>query len=136
MRAGGLEDASAAISTLLHPATDGSLIAGSSRQPVLTPEAEEPGVPSAIVRGAIRLVPSLADARVRSAWWGVRPMTPDERPVVGRLADGLSVATGHGSEGVILGAGTAQLLASQLLGHDPPFDPAPFDPRRFGTVAG
>ena len=136
VRADGLDDASAEISTLLHPATDGSLIAGSSRQPALTPEAEEPGVPSAIVRGAIRLVPSLADARVRSSWWGVRPMTPDERPVVGRLADGLSVATGHGSEGVILGAGTAQLLASQLLGHDPPFDPAPFDPRRFGTVAG
>ena len=34
-------DASAATSTLLHPATDGSLIAGSSRQPVLTPEAED-----------------------------------------------------------------------------------------------
>jgi D-hydroxyproline dehydrogenase subunit beta len=136
VRAGGLDDASAAISTLLHPATDGSLIAGSSRQPVLTPEAEEPGVPSAIVRGAIRLVPSLADASVRSSWWGIRPVTPDERPVVGRLVDGLSVATGHGSEGVILGAGTAQLLASQLLGHDPPFDPTPFDPRRFETVAG
>ena len=103
VRADALEDASAATSTLLHPATDGSLIAGSSRQPVLTPEAEEPGVPRAIVRGAIRLVPSLAEARVRSAWWGIRPMTPDERPVVVRLADGLSVATGHGSEGVILG---------------------------------
>jgi len=136
VRAGALEDAAAATSTLLHPATDGSLIAGSSRQPVLTPEAEEPGVPRAIVRGAIRLVPSLADARVRSAWWGVRPMTPDERPVVGRVADGLSVATGHGSEGVILGAGTGQLIAAQLLGLDPPFDPAPFDPRRFGTTAG
>jgi D-hydroxyproline dehydrogenase subunit beta len=112
------------------------LIAGSSRQPVLTPEAEEPSVPSAIVRGAIRLVPALADARVRSAWWGIRPMTPDERPVVGRLWDGLWVASGHGSEGVILGAGTAQLIASQLLGHDPPFDPTPFDPRRFGPLAG
>jgi glycine/D-amino acid oxidase-like deaminating enzyme len=134
--AGALEAAPAGISTLLHPATDGSLIAGSSRQPVLTPEAEEPGVPAAIVRGAIRLVPSLADARVRSAWWGIRPMTPDERPVVGRLADGLSAATGHGSEGVILGAGTGQLIASQVLDLDPPFDPGPFDPRRFGTAAG
>jgi glycine/D-amino acid oxidase-like deaminating enzyme len=133
---GRWEDGAVAISTLLHPATDGSLIAGSSRQSVITPEAEEPGVPRAIVRGAIRLVPSLADARVRSAWWGIRPMTPDERPVVGRLGAGLSVATGHGSEGVILGAGTGQLIASQLLGLDPPFDPAPFDARRFGTMAG
>ncbi|HEX6581567.1 MAG TPA: FAD-dependent oxidoreductase [Actinomycetota bacterium] len=73
---------------------------------------------------------------MRSGWWGIRPMTPDERPFVGRLADGLSVAAGHGSEGVILGAGTGQLIASMLLGHHAPFDAKPFDPGRLGTVAG
>jgi D-hydroxyproline dehydrogenase subunit beta len=136
VRAGSLEEVSAATSTLLHPATDGSLIAGSSRQPVITPEAEEPGVPARIVRGAIRMVPALADAEVRSAWWGIRPLTPDERPVVGRVRKGLSIAAGHGSEGVILGAGTGQLISAQLLGGDPPFDPEPFEPGRFPTVAG
>jgi D-hydroxyproline dehydrogenase subunit beta len=136
VRAGALEEVSAATSTLLHPATDGSLIAGSSRQPVITPEAEEPGVPARIVRGAIRMVPALADAEVRSAWWGIRPLTPDERPVVGRVAEGLSIAAGHGSEGVILGAGTGQLVAAKLLGFDAPFDPEPFDPGRFPTAAG
>ncbi len=134
--ADSLEEVSAATSTLLHPATDGSLIAGSSRQPVITPEAEEPGVPARIVRGAIRLVPALADAEIRSAWWGIRPLTPDERPVVGRVAEGLSVAAGHGSEGVILGAGTGQLIAALLLGEEPPFDPDPFEPGRFLTAAG
>jgi glycine/D-amino acid oxidase-like deaminating enzyme len=136
VRAGSLEEVSAATATLLHPATDGSLIAGSSRQPVITPEAEEPGVPARIVRGAIRMVPALADAEIRSAWWGIRPLTPDERPAVGRLRDGLSIAAGHGSEGVILGAGTGQLVASQLLGDDPPFDPEPFDPGLFPTAPG
>lgn len=136
VRAGALEDASARTSTLLHPTTDGSLIAGSSRQPVITPEAEEPDVPARIVRGAIRVVPALADAEVREAWWGIRPMTPDERPLVGRLRPGLMVATGHGSEGVILGAGTGELFASLLLGGEPPFDPAPFEPLRFATPAG
>jgi glycine/D-amino acid oxidase-like deaminating enzyme len=136
VRAGSLEEVSAATATLLHPATDGSLIAGSSRQPVITPEAEDPGVPARIVRGAIRMVPALADAEIRSAWWGIRPLTPDERPAVGRLRDGLSIAAGHGSEGVILGAGTGQLVASQLLGDDPPFDPEPFDPGRFPTAPG
>jgi glycine/D-amino acid oxidase-like deaminating enzyme len=131
-----LEEVSASTSTLLHPASDGSLIAGSSRQPVITPEAEEPGVPAAIVRGAIRLVPALGDAEVRSAWWGIRPLTPDERPLIGRVAEGLSIAAGHGSEGVILGAGSGQLIASQLLGTAPPFDPEPFDPGRFGIPAG
>ena len=136
VRAGSLEEVSAATSTLLHPATDGSLIAGSSRQPVITPEAEEPGVPARIVRGAIRMVPALADAQIRSAWWGIRPLTPDERPVVGRVGEGLSVAAGHGSEGVILGAGTGQLIAAQLLGGDPPLDPGPFEPGRFRTAPG
>jgi glycine/D-amino acid oxidase-like deaminating enzyme len=32
---------------------------------------------------------------------------------------------------VILGAGTAKLAASIVLGGPPPFDPAPFDPFRF-----
>lgn len=136
VRAGRIDEVSATTSTLLHPASDGMLIAGSSRQPVITSEAEEPDIPTRIVRGAIRLVPALAEAEVRSAWWGVRPLTPDERPAVGRLAEGLSVAAGHGSEGVILGAGTGQLVAAQLLGKDPPLDPDPFDPGRFLTAAG
>lgn len=136
VRAGKLEEVSAATSTLLHPASDGMLIAGSSRQPVITPEAEEPGIPARIVRGAIRLVPALAEAEVRSAWWGIRPLTPDERPIVGRVMEGLSVAAGHGSEGVILGAGTGQLVAAQLLGGESPFDPDPFEPGRFLTAAG
>jgi glycine/D-amino acid oxidase-like deaminating enzyme len=63
-------------------------------------------------------------------------MTPDERPMVGRVAHGLSVAAGHGSEGVILGGGTGRLIAAQIVGEDPPFDPEPFAPGRFGTPAG
>jgi len=35
---------------------------------------------------------------------------------------------------VILGAGTADLLAAQIAGEDPPFDPAPFDPFRFAPA--
>jgi glycine/D-amino acid oxidase-like deaminating enzyme len=133
--AGRLEETAAATSTLLHPSSDGSLIAGSSRQPAISPEAENAGVPATIVRGAIRLGPDLADAEFRSAWWGVRPMTPDERPLIGRLADGLLVATGHGSEGVILGAGTGILVAAQVLEEEPPFAPRAFDPVRFTTPA-
>jgi glycine/D-amino acid oxidase-like deaminating enzyme len=58
-------------------------------------------------------------------------MSPDERPLVGAVRDGLIVATGHGSEGVILGGGTAQLVASIVEDDEAPFDAAPFDPHRF-----
>jgi glycine/D-amino acid oxidase-like deaminating enzyme len=88
-------------------------------------------VPQRLLGAGIRLAPSLGEAAVVSTWWGLRPMTPDERPLVGTVRDGLVVATGHGSEGAILGAGTAQLAASIVLGGSPPFDPVPFDPFRF-----
>ena len=43
------------------------------------------------------------------------------------VADGL---VGRG-EGVINGAGTAELVASVVLGEQPPFDASLFDPFRF-----
>lgn len=121
----------AEVGALLHLHPDGTVLVGSSRQAWITPEPEDPSVPRRQLAAAITLVPSLADARVLSTWWGLRPITPDERPVVGRVREGLMVATGHGSEGVILGAGTAKLVTSIVLGGPPPFDAAPFDPFRF-----
>jgi glycine/D-amino acid oxidase-like deaminating enzyme len=120
-------------SSLLQPNADGTLLAGGSRQAAVTDEPEDPEVPREIVRKAVRLVPALADAVVLSAWWGVRPMTSDSRPIVGPLRDGLFVATGHGSQGVILGGGTAKLMAAMVMGEEAPFDPAPFAADRFGA---
>jgi D-amino-acid dehydrogenase len=60
-------------------------------------------------------------------------MTPDGRPVVGKLIEGLVVATGHGSVGVTLAGGTARLVAALVSGGDEPFDGSPFDPSRFWT---
>jgi glycine/D-amino acid oxidase-like deaminating enzyme len=118
--------------TLLQPNADGTLLVGGSRQAVVTDEPEDPSVPQRLVRGAIRLAPALAEATVLGAWWGIRPMTPDGRPFVGAVRPGLVVAAGHGALGVILGAGTARLVGSMVLGEYPPFDPDPFSPARFG----
>jgi glycine/D-amino acid oxidase-like deaminating enzyme len=51
--------------------------------------------------------------------------------MIGIVRDGLVIATGHGSEGVLLAGGTAQLVASIGLGQPPPFDPGAFRPDRF-----
>ncbi|TMK87906.1 MAG: FAD-dependent oxidoreductase, partial [Actinobacteria bacterium] len=96
--------------SIVHPYDDGTALIGSSRAAWLTPEPEDPSAPRQLLTNAIRIVPRLADAVMLSSWWGLRPMTPDERPVIGRVRDGLVVATGHGSEGVINGAGTAELV--------------------------
>ncbi len=128
---GGLP--ASAVATVLLPHRDSTLLVGSSRQIWLTPEPEEGDVVPRMLAEAIRLVPALEEAEMLSTWWGVRPLSPDERPFVGKVLEGLHVATGHGSEGVILGAGTAMLVAAQLAGEEPVFDPAPFEPFRFST---
>jgi glycine/D-amino acid oxidase-like deaminating enzyme len=120
----------AEVGTLLHSTIDGSVLAGGSRQ--VASEPDDPSVPAAIAGGAVALVPGLAEAPVLGSWWGVRPMSPDGRPLVGPVGDGLLVATGHGSHGVILGGGTGELVAALVLGGEVPFDPSPFEPGRFG----
>jgi len=120
------------VGSLLHPQRDGvTIVIGSTRQVWLTPEPPEERIVEQLLAPAIELAPELAHARVQSSWWGLRPLTPDERPLIGAVGDGLHVATGHGSEGVILGAGTAQLVAAQLAGEEPPFDAAAYAPSRF-----
>jgi glycine/D-amino acid oxidase-like deaminating enzyme len=121
-----------AIGSLLHPHRSGrTVMIGSSRQTWLTPEPNDDAVVAASLAAAIELVPAIADADVLSSWWGLRPLSPDERPFVGPVREGLHVATGHGSEGVILGAGTARLVAAPLVREDPPFDGTAFEPLRF-----
>ena len=102
--------------------------------PVFGPTFTDPvdlDVPRMVATQASRLVPALAEAPVLATWSGVRPVAPDERPMLGAVREGLFVATGHGSEGVILGAASAEQVAALVLDKDPPFDPAPFDPMRF-----
>jgi D-hydroxyproline dehydrogenase subunit beta len=123
------------ISPMIQPAPDGSIVTGTSREPSFAADAFDLEVPRIVAAQAARLVPALADAPVLATWSGVRPVSPDERPMIGWARDGLLVATGHGSEGVILGAASAQLAAALAVGGERPFDPGPFDPMRFGQEA-
>lgn len=119
------------VSPMIQPAPDGSILTGTSREPSFAADPFDLDVPRIVAAQASRLVPSLADAPLLATWSGVRPVSPDERPMLGWVREGLFVATGHGSEGVILGAGSAEQVAALVLGADPPFEPAPLAPGRF-----
>ncbi len=119
------------IAPMIQPAPDGSILTGTSREPSFATDTYDLEVPRIVASQAARLVPALADAPVLATWSGVRPVSPDERPLLGWVREGLFAATGHGSEGVILGAGSAELAAALVVGGEPPFDPSPFDPMRF-----
>jgi D-amino-acid dehydrogenase len=61
-------------------------------------------------------------------WVGPRPLTPDGRPLVGQVSQGIYVAGGHGMWGMTHGPVTGRLLAEQIsTGNQPPalreFDP-------------
>lgn len=114
------------VGTLLQPNPDGTLLVGGSRQRAAVPEPGGADVPRDLARRATGLVPVLGDAQVLGSWWGIRPMTPDGLPVVTRVGEGLVVAAGHGSQGVILAGGTGALVTALVTGEEPPFDPAPF----------
>jgi D-amino-acid dehydrogenase len=79
------------------------------------------------------LDPGRAGQRVRAPWTGLRPMTPDGLPLVGRhrRATNVVLATGHGHLGVAHAAATGELVVRTLAGEPvpvPELDPARFDP--------
>jgi D-amino-acid dehydrogenase len=64
---------------------------------------------------------------------GARPMTPDGRPIIGRLGDltNAYVCTGHGMQGLTLGPGSAAALSRLVLRDETADVLAPFAPGRF-----
>jgi glycine/D-amino acid oxidase-like deaminating enzyme len=132
-----LEDGhrAASVAALLHSADDGTVVCGASHHPALRAEPDDEDAPRRILERSLAVVPSLAEAVIRGIRWGIRPMSPDGRPLVGWLREGLMAATGHGPEGILLGGGSGVLAAALVTGAEPPFDPAPFDPLRFAGVA-
>ena len=67
------------------------------------------------------LFPDAFDDRADDAFWtGLRPMTPDGTPLVGRSpVEGLWLNTGHGTLGWTMSCGSARLLADLISGRNP-----------------
>jgi D-amino-acid dehydrogenase len=69
------------------------------------------------------LFPQGGDVSKATFWCGLRPMTPDGTPVVGgtRLKK-LFIATGHGTLGWTMAAGTGCVMADLIGGREPEID--------------
>lgn len=66
-------------------------------------------------------------------WMGHRPCLPDTLPAIGSPADhaALTLAFGHGHNGMTSGPVTGRLVADLVAQRTPFIDPAPYSPRRF-----
>jgi glycine oxidase len=81
---------------------------------------------------AATFVPALAGAPVVATWAGLRPGTPDDLPILGRLeTPGIFIATGHFRNGILLAPITARIMADLISGKTAPLDISAFSPARF-----
>ncbi|MDQ3287093.1 MAG: FAD-dependent oxidoreductase [Pseudomonadota bacterium] len=89
---------------------------------------------AALERGAAEYLHQPVGPEVRERWYGWRPMSCDDIPIIGPVPghDGLWLATGHGMMGMGMSAGTGQLLADLMVGRTPAIDPSPYRVERFG----
>ena len=73
-----------------------------------------------LLRECLRTAPGMSQATVAETRAGSRPVTPDARPILGRLPEWSNayVATGHGTEGLLLGPYSALVVARLALGVD------------------
>lgn len=87
----------------------------------------------ALERGARDYLKAPVGAEAVSRWFGWRPMTYDDLPILGKSPKhrNLYLATGHGMLGMSMSAITGQLLAAQMTGNSPAIDLAPYSAERF-----
>ncbi len=83
------------------------------------------------------LFPSGGDVSRAEFWCGLRPMTPDGTPVLGATSlRNLYLATGHGTLGWTMAAGTGRVMADLISGRKPGIDMAGLTIERYANTRG
>lgn len=107
-------------SVYLVPRADGRLVVGATQ--------EERGPETTVTAGGVRqllddaatIVPGIDELELVETLAGLRPGTPDNRPIIGRASmEGLLFAAGHHRHGVLLAPVTADAIAALLAGGEP-----------------
>ena len=88
---------------------------------------------AALERGAREYLHQPVGPQLREQWFGWRPMSCDDVPIIGRAPgrDHVWLSTGHGMMGVGMSSGSGQLLADLVTDRAPAIDPAPYRMERF-----
>jgi glycine oxidase len=116
----------------LVPRGDGRIVAGSTKEEAGFEKRVTAAGMRKVLDAAIELCPSLAGAEIVETWSGLRPGTPDDLPILGPTdVEGLSIATGHYRNGILLTPITAKLIRDWIVRGRSDFDAAAFSPLRF-----
>jgi glycine oxidase len=102
----------------LVPRGDGRYVLGATMEERgFEPDATAGGVYE-LLRAAHELVPGISELHIEEIGVGYRPSTPDNAPLIGPGAiEGLTWATGHHRNGILLAPLTAELVVCGLAGN-------------------
>ncbi len=120
----------------LVPRRDGLILIGSTEEDAgFAKHTTTQGV-AGLLALATTLVPALAHAEVVRSWAGLRPGSPDELPLIGRVP-GLSnafIGAGHFRSGLQMSPATGTILADLMLGQTPAISLEGLQPGRFSQT--
>ena len=87
-------------------------------------------------QGATKCFPILLESNIKRTWAGLRPGTPDELPILGRVKniDGYINACGHFRTGILTSAITGELIEQLIRGRSTTIDLTPFSADRFDNI--
>jgi D-amino-acid dehydrogenase len=111
----------------------GRVVVGATREKVgFTPRTTLAGIMEVLAE-AVRVAPGLGGASLAEVRVGLRPVSPDGLPILGRAPGiaNLHLATGHGAVGLQLGPFSGKVIADAITRGDPGVDLAPFAPDRW-----
>lgn len=119
----------------LIPRSGNRVLVGATIEHVGFTEGNTPEGLAGLRAAAQRLVPALETAEVLEQWYGFRPGTADQLPILGPDPSDstLVYATGHYRNGILLAPITAQIISALIAAgaHDAAFEH--FGIQRFGT---
>lgn len=115
------------------PKEDGQLLVGATGENRGFDKSENPEATARMSRAAAEILPELAKLKPRATWQGLRPGSPDQMPLLGRLPgfDNVYIAGGHFRNGILLAPVTGKLMAELLTGGKTSLPLEPFSPARF-----
>jgi glycine oxidase len=116
------------------PRPDGEVVVGATSEELGFDTRVTAGGVYELLRDAHALLPGITELELVETTVGLRPGTPDNAPMIGRLDSGVVVATGHYRNGVLLAPVTADLVAELLTSGELPELARPFAPDRFAAV--
>ncbi len=100
----------------LAPKRDGRLVVGATVEDMGFQAAVTAGGALALLEGLHRALPSSEEMEVEAIWSGFRPTSDDDAPIIGETGiDGLSVATGHHRNGILLAPVTGKAFEDYFV---------------------